>query len=380
VVADSFGRTSNFRGLAEARTDAAGRYSLKAFPGDQVSLTVYPPDGAPFPALREQNHRWPAGAARHTVDFTIPRGSLVRGTVRDEGTGRPVVGAEVMYEWTGEAKTFPGLRNAHMIVRSVATAADGSFTLGVPPGRGHVTVKARETEFVHQETGASQLTWGKGGHRYFAHAIQPVKPAAGKDDPPVTIRLRRGVTIRGRVVDALGAPVDAARLYAIHFLPVGTEVKGQHSVAVRDGRFELPGCDPGKKVKVWVFDPDHGQGAVAELTADPQSDPEIRLAPAVSAKFRLLDHLGLPLDRADVNLMLVLREGADVNETFETGESAEITIPAQYVTKFDYWSARPRQGSFTLPLLIPGAAYAVRARSGGRWSEPLATAFSKERP
>jgi hypothetical protein len=275
-----------------------------------------------------------------------------------------------MYEWAGELKALPGLRNAHVRVRSVATAADGSFTLGVPAGRGHVTVKARETEFVHQEIASSQLTWGKGGHRYFAHAIQAVKPAAGADGPPVTIRLRRGVTVRGRVLDALGAPVDAARLYAIHFLPVGTEVKGQHSVAVRDGRFELPGCEPGKKVKVWVFDPDHGQGAVAELTADPQASAEIRLAPAVSAKFRLLDHLGLPLDRADVNLMLVLREGADVNETFETGEPAEITIPAQYVSKFDYWSARPRQGNFTLPLLIPGATYAVRAKGGARWSEP----------
>src|SRR5262249_15395010 len=68
---------------------------------------------------------------------------------------------------------------------------------------------------------------------------------------PVTVRLQKFATLRGRLVDEKGKPRPGARLIA------GAQ-RGQAHVQLRGqttdraGRFRLEGVIPGMKVRVWT--------------------------------------------------------------------------------------------------------------------------------
>src|SRR5262249_17831009 len=139
----------------------------------------------------------------------------------------------------------------------------------------------------------------------------------------LTIRLRRGVTLRGRVVGQDGKPVASALLLAPTHVPHGLEVRGD-TLPVRAGRFELPGCAPGGKVTVRCYNARKKEGAVAALTARPGAGPVVRLAPCVSAGLRLMDRAGAPVARPRLMTELVLRPGDTVNQSLQKGTEAGI--------------------------------------------------------
>src|SRR5262249_22950191 len=147
------------------------------------------------------------------------------------------------------------------------TKPDGTFCLAVPPGPGNLLVKAAQPDFVHVETSLGSLLGGRpGGTPYFPDAQVALNLQPMDETRKLAVALRRGVTLRGRVVGYDGRPVASGLLLAPTYVPEGWEVKG-HTLPVRDGRFELPGCEPGQKVRVWVYDPGQKQGAVADLAA-----------------------------------------------------------------------------------------------------------------
>src|SRR4030095_16045765 len=82
------------RGTLTVRTNAAGRFTVKPYPGDSLNITAGGAPGTAFLATY-QKLDWPAGAATHTMEVRVPRGVLVRGRVLEEGTERPVPGARV---------------------------------------------------------------------------------------------------------------------------------------------------------------------------------------------------------------------------------------------------------------------------------------------
>jgi hypothetical protein len=203
----------------------------------------------------------------------------------------------------------------------------------------------------------------------FPDAVAALKLEAGADPQNVTLRLRRGVTVRGRVVGAGGKPVARATLFAVHYRPKGMDSEAQ-GLPVVDGRFELPGCPPGTKVPVWVYDAAGGQGAITELPVDPSAEPVVRLVPTVTARARVVDQFGLPIQKPTMMLAVVLRDGADEQRSRQTGAPARIFVSAKDVhgTEADY--SVSGHGDVVLPGLIPGAKYSVVASGGpADWSE-----------
>ena len=89
----------------------------------------------------------------------------------------------------------------------------------------------------------------------------------------LAMRLRRGVTVRGRVIGPDGKPIAGAfafgRSYAPYeehrfpFVPFNGPAP---RIAVRDGRFEIPGCDPEKPSTFYFLDVNHQLGATVEIS------------------------------------------------------------------------------------------------------------------
>jgi hypothetical protein len=205
--------------------------------------------------------------------------------------------------------------------------------------------------------------YGKGGPPVFPDALAPVTVAPGAGPQDVTVRLRRGVTLRGRVAGDDGKLV-IAHLYALHYRPRGIE-GGDHRLPIRGGPFELPGCEPQARVGVWVYDATKGRAAHAVLTADPAAEPVVRLLPTVRARVRFVDPEGQVVSKLSAKVHLVLRPGADEQESLSSGEPAMVTVPAWQVHETERVFGFTRQGEAILPGLIPGATYHVTVRGEG---------------
>jgi hypothetical protein len=153
-------------------------------------------------------------------------------------------------------------------------------------------------------------------------------------------------------------------------------------IMVRDGKFELPGCDPDRTYRlVFVEHPwagtafgveaphTYGQlmmphllgqqnklGATVEVSAKKAAaEPiQVRLAPCGSVKLRFVDGAGKPLAKFKPGLQLVVTPGLAVGQAIKEGKlSAEVvTLISQYQD-----AAEPHAGEdgvLKLEGLIPG--------------------------
>jgi hypothetical protein len=177
-----------------AVTDAQGRYALAGVAvGEhtfQVARTGYgyaspSTDGAPA-VIRVPA----AGPVSH--DFRLVRRPSVTARVEDEAH-RPLAGALVTFGVQGAPHIYaPDVYRAlGMGDASTVTGPDGVFTLGMP-------------------------AWGDAGrplvilkHGFAAGRLELKAPPA-PSAPPLVVTLSRGVALRGRTVDADGAPVAGA--------------------------------------------------------------------------------------------------------------------------------------------------------------------------
>src|SRR5262249_46112035 len=191
-------------GRADARADAQGRYRVNPFPGDTLDVWVYPPDGAPYLVVNKRGVTWPEKAARHELDLTLPRGVLVRGKVTEAGSGKPVPGAAVQFQ--KRMTNNPQLARAQADPMAVwwvddaLSGPDGGFQIAVQPGPGHLLVRGPTDDYVHVETSTMQLETGqRGGRPLFPDGLLPLELHPATEAVTVSITLRRGVTVRGRV-------------------------------------------------------------------------------------------------------------------------------------------------------------------------------------
>ncbi|HJZ55043.1 MAG TPA: sigma-70 family RNA polymerase sigma factor [Gemmataceae bacterium] len=358
-------------GYVEGRTDREGRVRVQPFPGDRLEVCVYPPPGAPFLVLK-QDLEWPGAAPRYRSDLSVPRGVLVRGTVQEADSGQRVPGAAVSFRWAYADNPHRAAvrtdRGTQWRTPDTQTGPDGTFALAVPPGPGTLLVKAAEPDFVHIETSLGWLLDGrKGGTPYFPDAVVPLRLAPADAAQEFVIPLRRGITLRGQVVGRDGRPVASALLVCPTYIPEGLEVQG-HTLPVRAGRFELPGCEPGKKVPVWFYDPLKKEGAVAELTVVPGAEPEVRLAPCVSAQVLIVDEAGAPVRKPRLMTELVIRPGDEINDSLQKGTVAGLRVWTQLVFGVDHEPIiEGKAGEALIPHLIPGATYTIRAKEPIAW-------------
>jgi hypothetical protein len=134
---------------------------------------------------------------------------------------------------------------------------------------------------------------------------------------------------------------------------------------VRDGRFELHGCDPEKTYPVCFFDAGNKAGATVELSGKQAGDEvTVKLAPCGQATTRLLDGDGKPMVGYPLWFELVVTPGVSQYDFKKTYEKGELAADAEYIVNIDHLNYRnspvtDKEGRITFPALIPGATYRI---------------------
>ena len=202
------------------------------------------------------------------VTIALERAVTVRGRVLDPD-GTPVAGATVAPALTGTGNSITGDTRY-----SVETGKDGRFELILPASNDRdYNLIAHDGKF---------MVW-----RRWANGVgDPIRTRPGQVLDDVTLRLNRPAVVRGRVVDALGAPVARREVRATgvdkrdnrYYVPtVETDAKG---------RFELKFVGPGEQfiqaAPFWL-DPAQapiGSSAVVTLRpGDVKDDVELTARP-----------------------------------------------------------------------------------------------------
>jgi hypothetical protein len=333
----------------DSRTDEKGRFRFVAPVGERVVLWADPPAGQPY-LIGSKVLTWPKGAVRlEGVRLTLPRGLTVRGTVTEKPSGRPVARATVEFVRFRDNNPFFNAPGASGVAVSDAR---GRFELTVVPGPAHLLVKGPTPDYLHEPISSDKL-FGRGGgggrlHYPDAWVALNLKPKSGPHEVAVT--LRRGVTVRGRVVGPDGKPVARAELVCRNYIPSRHTLNGYFSRRVKEGRFELPGCDPAKAVQVFFLDTKNRLGAVVDLSGKQAGKPvTVKLRPCGTAKVRFVDARGNPFPDVKPQIGVVLTPGVP----FMSNQRGKPLAGVGYPDRTRY---RPdAQGRVTLPALIPGA-------------------------
>jgi RNA polymerase sigma factor (sigma-70 family) len=327
-------------------TDKDGRFQLniallRPGGGGNFFVMAYAPPGEPY-LITRKSFRWEKGQARQTVQMSLRRGVLVRGKVVEAGSGKPVAGARVTYYPRGY---LTGSADEKAWRSNVSSAPDGTFQIPCFAGPCHLLVDGPTPVYIRQEVGVNELNRGKpGGQRWYAHGIVPLD-LGGKSGPVrARVKLRRGVTIDGRLQGPDGKRVGRAQMLC------RLNPDWHAAVNLREGRFRLCGCDPKVSYAVYFLEAANRQGAAAELSArQAKGKPvTVRLAPLGTFTARLLDPAGKPRPNFHPWLFLVL--------TPANGMLLPDTIPIATPFRPD-GPATDAKGNYTYSWLIPGATY-----------------------
>jgi RNA polymerase sigma factor (sigma-70 family) len=363
----------SLRGISpalESKADAQGRFKVVPYPGNVFSLTASPGPDEPY-LLRTREVDWPrGGAVKQDVKISLARGIRVQGVVTEGTDRKPVAGASVRFRPRITDNPFyrrdlqPFFDDGD---RRPITGPDGKFAMTVLPGPGHLQVNGPTADYVHTEV-TTPVLLGKGvgpNRRHYSDGLVALELKPDVRTHEVSVALRRGVTVSGGVVAPDGKAVKSGQFFCASYLPYGDTLNPVRTLPIKDGRFELPGCDRDRAVKVFFYDGDHG--GVAELSGKDGADPKftVRLQPCGSATARLVDGESKPL--ADVALLLEIpiTSGASFFDR-ATLERYELVADAAMTSNLDHERfgklKTDAEGRVTFPALIPGAQYRIIAR------------------
>jgi hypothetical protein len=356
----------------QTQTDGDGKFVINPFAPDEKAmfgrdlnyfLNVFPPAGARYTVAEVTV---PASSApAQEVRVELRRGVLVRGRVTEAGSGQPVAGARVQYNDRAGEHIAGGIPPSRL--NTVLSAADGRFELPVPPVPGHLLVLGPTPDYVPVEASGQELERGKPGtKRLYADAIMRLEGRPDGSEQTVDIRLRRGVTLLGRVLGTDDKPAESCVLFSRSYRVSGyTLYDGPDLLACTDGRFEMPGCDPDRTHTASLFDSARRQGATVELTKQNATEPAtVRLRPCGTARARLVDAGGKPLVKYRPQFTYLLTEGAPSRFYLNAGAN-EYPLEADqcYVSElgWDLFGGveTDADGRITFPALVPGAKYRI---------------------
>jgi RNA polymerase sigma factor (sigma-70 family) len=353
----------------EARADARGRFHINPYAGNYLTVGAYPPAGAPYLQLHK-GIEWPrADVVKQKVDLALVRGILVEGTVTEKPSGKPVVGAAVgFHPRIGNNKFY---RREHRFATALS-GPDGHFQAVVQAGPGHLLVNGPTPDFLKTEITSRDL-YGLpilDNSRHYFDALVPLNLKPQKGAHRLTVSLRRGVTLTGKVVGPDGKPVARALMVCRTYLPTVKYFFGVFPKEVRGGRFELPGCDPKKKAEIFFCDTEDQLGAVVKISAkEAKGKPvTVQLQRCGTAKARFLDPKGKPLVNFHARIEVVITPGVPfVDVSFNNPKPmAETTYMSTFDPKRYGIVHSNAKGRITFPTLIPGATYWMMGTGGNR--------------
>jgi len=253
---------------------------------------------------------WTADATALPVGETLVAGGLaelelalvpawpVAGRVLDAASGRPLADAEVSF-WTFAERDV------------VRTAADGTFRHPRFPA-GAPAQQVRATAAGHGAL-VRYLRIGADGSWRLPSAVAGGEAASGSGEPWLELALEPELVVRGRVLDAAGAPLAGARVSAEGFVQVLPSVAARDAgaaVSGADGAFELAGLRADVGHALAIEAPGHAQRALElaggiGLERGALDLGDVALAPESALAGVVVDADGIPV--ADVEVVLTAR-------------------------------------------------------------------------
>jgi RNA polymerase sigma factor (sigma-70 family) len=354
------GRLNAFYG--EARTDEQGRYRMPGPAGlSDYQVGAYPPPDSGYLAVRgDRGGQWPAGATSIEVNLKLPRGRLLRGTVLDADTKKPLAGVGIVYDAHRDNRHFwdqpsPDLFNPAL------TDHEGRFTITGLPGQGLLLAEGPSLDYVR-----TMLPWREGPLRgdLYPHGHAKVNVPEKGEPAAVEITLRKGVTLEARVLRPDGTPVPRVMAYCRGMGPLSVHsFRWDYGVPFEKGLFRMQGCDPDRTYRVFFLQPELHLGAVVELK--PGAKPaEVRLEPTASARGKLAQPDGSPAKGgwAAARLATVKDDGKLDPKSFDWQDG---TLGLDML--IHGFGAPPKANdgdSFLVENLIPGAPLYIEAGAG----------------
>lgn len=359
------------------RADAEGRFSVNLPDKQLIGIQAHASGESPYlPIFQAIN--WPADPkqVKRDVKLILPRGVLARGRVVEEA-GLPVMGAHVQF--CPLHKGNPHYRPEVMSGGSatIVTDDDGRFAVPILPGLGTLVVSGPSSEYLPQETDLQTLISGRpGGPRMYPHAMVSLNTAPGDSAPNLTITLRRGVAIEGKLITPDGKPLADGRLLCRHVV-VPRDPSRPIVIPVIDGRFRLPGCIPGRRYFALFMDAESRLGAVADLTVPAQlAEPVVvQLEPTSQTELHLITGNGDPITGVNPNLVFMLPPDVPLDDPEGNNtrfRRAEPLLASWYRgTGSNKGPLTDSGGRVLLGGLVPGMKYRVGKLTAAGWQALL---------
>jgi beta-lactamase regulating signal transducer with metallopeptidase domain len=349
------------------KTDADGQFRISGHATDFMYITsVFPWADSGYLATSTTRNGWPAGAKFLEVNFALSKGRLISGRVVNQDTKEPIKGAAVMYQ---PASSNPHNKHEYDLRNTVLTGGDGGFTITSLPGQGMLAVEVPDPDVIRvaaKGTMYNRLSYPHG-------SITLNIPEEG-EPKPVEIAVRRGVTLRARVVDPRGEPVhDLVAFYpGISACLIDVWNQGQE---FPDGIVKIRGADSEKTYRVWFVVPERKLGAVADMKFDPKAQEpiEVQLQPTASVHGKIATSTGPAGRGCQVYASLVLANDRKTltDQDLFNEDLAEFYANILGQRQMMLMNERPKDtGEFTIDTLIPGSTfYVTAAEPGGRSSQ-----------
>jgi hypothetical protein len=288
----------NERGEARLARSAAGPFTA-IFSGDPLS-----------PRLGSTLLAELAGGQATPIELKLPEQHWLSGRVVDADTGAGICGAYLHYILPGGNREAPSA-SANS---SAVSGQDGTFRIPVAVGKGRIT-------FLHDVYGYLAPTRGAVADRNGAPPAHEVEVAEGGGVTPLTVKLSRGLVVRGRLDDTDRKPA------------VGILVRAQNrdlpyisrsALTDAEGRFELRGLSP--QVATLVAASAASGSCHAEIAAEPDQPwdrtrivdlPPLELREGVKLAGRVVFE---GQGRAGVRLKLMRSIGSEKNTYHPCGD------------------------------------------------------------
>jgi RNA polymerase sigma factor (sigma-70 family) len=362
-------------------TDDTGRFKIRVPVKGSFLVTASAPASDPSLKLVKLV-RWPAGQVKHKADLVLEPGVLVRGTVTEAASSKPVAGARLVYmPFKRDGNNLGSVsddRQAAVWAGEVVSGKDGSFITAVPPESSHLLVNGPTRDYIDEV-----VPWGKlkdnvweGARRTYVHGLVPLVDLAAKEKArDVKVVLRAGVTIKGQVLGLDGKPANHVRMTsrlapASDLARVKSEIRpywrfiyrGWYPERLVGGDFELHGCDPKATYQVFFLDAKNKLGAVVAVPGKQAQDKPVtvQLAACGQLQVRVLDSLERPTTLG-VSAHLLLTPGPTrlklhLGETLKQGLTWADEIDLHRLAPGVPAFKRDKDG-YRFTHLIPGATY-----------------------
>jgi len=230
------GQTVATKTLA-ATTDSNGKFRFENVPAGTYFLKI---KKVGFGEASKDSLTVTAGQAVTKLDFKLVPNGTISGRVVDED-GDPYPTAMV----TAQIYTYMGARKRLVPLDTGQTNPKGEFTLSkLPPGTYLIAADVQNFELSASDAETAYV------RTYYPGTIEPSEAqktelAAGAEVNGITIQMHKGkvVKIKGKLMDAAGAPITNAQLMLMGASRMGS--MSMKMVNDPEGKFEIGNLQPG---------------------------------------------------------------------------------------------------------------------------------------